>query len=120
MKKVLLVDDEKDFLFLVKENLKDAGFEVITASSGIDALKSVGKYRPDIIVLDIALPDIDGATIYRKLKEDTATSDIPVIFMSGVFSKEEAERQNHFLHGKTFLSKIFDMEELIDLINKMA
>jgi len=120
MKRVLLVDDEKDFLFLVKENLKEAGFEVIAATNGRDALIAVEKNRPDIIVLDIALPDIDGATISRKLEEDPATSGIPIIFISGVFSRDESEKQDHFLHGKTFLPKTFDMEELIAEINKLT
>ena len=119
MKKILLVDDDKDFLFLVDQNLKEAGFGVITATNGRDTLRSVREEHPDLIILDIALPDIDGETLYRKLKEDSATSEIPIIFISGVFSKEEAEKRNHFLHGKIFFPKTFDMETLLEEINKL-
>ncbi|MFQ5953332.1 MAG: response regulator transcription factor [Candidatus Omnitrophota bacterium] len=120
MKKILIVDDEKEFLYLVEQMLKDAGFEAIGATSGKDALKKAQEDHPDLIMLDIMLPDIDGATVYRKLKENGITSEIPIIFISGVFSKEDAMRDKDFLHGKVFFTKPFDDKKLIDEINKLV
>ena len=116
MKKILLVDDEKEFLYIVKESLKGAGFDIITATNGGEALRSVKEEGPDLVILDIVLPDIDGETIYKKMKEDPDTSRIPVIFISGVYTKEDAERQSHFLYDKIFLTKPFEENELINKI----
>jgi len=118
MKKILLVDDEKDFLLIIGEVLNEAGFQVVTATNGIETFRSVREERPDLVILDIVLPDIDGETIYMKLKEDPATNAIPVIFVSGVFSKEEAKRERHFLHDKNFLVKPFNREELLSKVNE--
>ena len=97
--------------------LEKAGFDVVTAVNGRDALQSAKEQNPDLIILDIVLPDIDGETIYKKLKEDSETSRIPVIFISGVYTKEDAERQSHFLYDKIFLTKPFEENELLDKIN---
>jgi CheY-like chemotaxis protein len=116
MKKILLVDDEKEFLYIVENSLKEAGFDVVTATNGRDALRSAKEQIPDLVILDIVLPDIDGETIYKKLKEDPETSRVPVIFISGVYTREDADRQSHFLYDKLFLTKPFEENELIDKI----
>ena len=119
MKKILLVDDEKDFLLIIGEVLNDAGFQVVTATNGSETLRSVREDRPDLVILDIVLPDIDGETIYKKLSEDPETSTIPVIFVSGVFSADEAKREKHFLYDKQFLVKPFNREELLTKVNEI-
>ncbi|SHM07277.1 two-component system, OmpR family, alkaline phosphatase synthesis response regulator PhoP [Caldanaerovirga acetigignens] len=80
--KILVVDDEPFIVELVKFNLESAGYEVITASDGHEALKLIEKEHPDLIILDIMLPGIDGMEICRALRFKMQTKDIPVILLT--------------------------------------
>lgn len=80
--KILVVDDEPFIVELVKFNLESAGYEVITASDGHEALKLIEKDHPDLIILDIMLPGIDGMEICRALRFKMQTKDIPVILLT--------------------------------------
>jgi two-component system phosphate regulon response regulator PhoB len=80
--KILLVDDEKDVVDLLSFNLKNAGFHVVTAYQGEDALARIKSDLPSLILLDLMLPGIDGIEICKRLKRDTATAQIPVIMLT--------------------------------------
>ena len=120
MKRVLIVDDEKEFLLIIGQKLKDAGFSIIAATDGKGALSLAKKERPDAIVLDIVLPDIDGIEVDKKLKEDPETKDIPIIFISGLFVDKEAEEKGHVIEGRVFLQKPFKIKDLVAEINKLT
>jgi excisionase family DNA binding protein len=78
--RVLVVDDEPDFLLLVRETLSDCeGIEVATANSGFLAGLEIGRLMPDLVLLDLMMPDIDGFEVFRMLKEREELSDIPVV-----------------------------------------
>ena len=78
---ILLVDDEKDILDLLKYNLVKEGYRVLTAENGKEALKQA-KHRPDLIVLDIMMPEPDGWEVCKTLRKDSSTSRIPIIFLT--------------------------------------
>ncbi len=81
--KILVVDDEKDIVDLLKYNLeKEKEFEVITAHNGKEALASAVDNKPDIVLLDIMMPELNGFEVCKRLKSSTATSKIPVIFLT--------------------------------------
>lgn len=80
--KILVVDDEKNLLELLSMNLAAQGFVVNTAETGADALASVSKDRPDLILLDIVLPDISGIKLTGKLKNSPGTANIPIILLT--------------------------------------
>lgn len=81
--KILVVDDEKDIVDLLKYNIeKEKEFEVITALNGKDALASAIENKPDLVLLDIMMPEINGFDVCRKLKSNVSTSKIPVIFLT--------------------------------------
>src|SRR5579859_1776642 len=82
MKKVLLVDDEAAIVEVFSQALKAGGFDVITASNGNEGISKAKSEKPDIILLDQILPDINGNEILHTLKEDPATKDIPVAIVS--------------------------------------
>jgi len=82
--KVLMVDDDQMLLDLYTERLKIAGFEVIGASNGEDCLKKVNEVRPDIVLLDIMMPKVNGYDTLAALKSDPQTKDIPVIILSAL------------------------------------
>ncbi len=82
MAKILVVDDEPDALELVSFNLKSAGYEVVTADDGNDALKKARQHVPDLILLDVMLPEVDGLEVCKLLRRDPATATIPVIMLT--------------------------------------
>jgi CheY-like chemotaxis protein len=88
---ILLVDDEEDILALLEKKLVERGFKVITASRGRDAIHKAKLNIPHLILMDIVLPDIGGPEAIKAIKEDPATRHIPVIFLSGIVSKEEED-----------------------------
>ena len=87
--KILVVDDEEDILELVKYNLEREGFQITCAESGEKALKSTRHERPDLIVLDLMLPGIDGLEVARQLKQGLKTAGIPIVMLTA--KGEEAD-----------------------------
>lgn len=82
MAKILVVDDEPDAVELVEFNLKQAGFEVVTAADGTEALKKARLSLPDLIVLDLMLPEVDGLEVCKLLRRDAATAGIPILMLT--------------------------------------
>ena len=87
--KILVVDDEEDILELVKYNLEREGFQIRCAESGEKALNRTQRERPDLIVLDLMLPGIDGLEVARQLKQDKKTAGIPIVMLTA--KGEEAD-----------------------------
>jgi len=80
--KILVVDDEPDAVELIEFNLRGAGYDVATAADGTEALKKCRELIPDLIVLDVMLPEVDGLEVCKMLRRDQATSGIPVIMLT--------------------------------------
>ena len=117
-KTILLVDDEPDILQVLKSGLKVLGFTVITAANGNDAIISAMEQRPDLIVLDILMPGMDGGEVARKLQEIPETKNIPVIFLTGMFPKRERQ-EFHIVNGNIMLDKPYEIEGLFIAIKKL-
>ena len=113
-RKVLLVDDDTELVELMTKVLEEDGrFEVRIASNGFDAGMMVKEYRPDIIVLDVMLPDINGKEVCQRVRADPTLEDVRILCISGMI--EEDKIQELRLSGADdFLHKPFDIEELID------
>lgn len=86
---ILVVDDEFDLLSLLKYNLEKEGFETLTASNGIEALETARRERPDMIVLDIMMPGLDGIEVCRKLRQDPAQRNVPIIMLTARTEDED-------------------------------
>jgi DNA-binding response OmpR family regulator len=86
-KKILLVEDNSELLELMRLGLKDAGFGVVTANNGLDALTKARSSSPDLIVLDLVLPELDGFAVCETLKRNQDTSTIPIIVLTGLNSE---------------------------------
>lgn len=114
-KKILVVDDEPDILESVKMRLEANGYEVATARSGSEGIKKAQAELPDLIVLDILMPDIDGGIVAEELKNKPATKDIPIIFLTCIVKEEEAQNRSS-IGGNVFVAKPFKPEELLDKI----
>jgi excisionase family DNA binding protein len=113
-RKILLVDDDAELVELMTKVLEEDGrFEVRIASNGFDAGMMVKEYRPDLIVLDVMLPDINGKEVCHRVRADTTLEDVRILCISGMI--EEDKVQELRLSGADdFLHKPFDIEELID------
>ncbi len=117
-KKILLVDDDSDFLESTQLMLMDEGYDVIPATNGEDAVKKYREFRPSIVFLDIKMPGIDGyETFFRIHKSD---SDARVIFTSSYTLDDEKFKQVKDLSLKGLLNKPFELEDLKKLIRKHA
>ncbi|HQT95392.1 MAG TPA: response regulator, partial [Thermoanaerobaculaceae bacterium] len=83
-KTILVVDDEPDVVTYLSTVLRDAGYETLEAANGDEAMEQIRKGHPDLITLDITMPEMTGVKTYRQLKEDEALRRIPVIIVTGV------------------------------------
>src|SRR5437762_9852802 len=112
MERVLIVDDDPDILHLVSYNLKQAGFEAITADSGRKALETVQRRPPDLIILDVMLPDVDGMEVCRTLRGHDSSRLIPIIMLTA--RSEEIDRVVGFeLGADDYVMKPFSPRELV-------
>ena len=112
MQRVLICDDEPDLAALVELNLKDAGFAVEVAHNGEAALELARLHRPDLVLLDVMLPDVSGAEVCRRLKKDPATAQVPVMLLTA--RSEEPDRVSGFEAGADdYVTKPFSVRELV-------
>ena len=114
--RILVVDDEDRNLRLMEAMLIPLGYEVVLARDGLEALDTVRKIPPDVILLDIMMPRMDGFEVARRLKEDEGTEIIPVVMVTAL--KDVADRVKALEVGADdFLSKPIDKSELIATVN---
>jgi two-component system, OmpR family, phosphate regulon response regulator PhoB len=112
MERVLIVDDDADIQRLVSYNLTQAGFRVSTAATGLAALETVQKHPPDLIILDIMLPDLDGLEVCRTLRHREDSRRIPIIMLTA--RTEEVDRVVGFeLGADDYVMKPFSPRELV-------
>jgi DNA-binding response OmpR family regulator len=115
---VLVVDDQRDILGLIKLRLEQAGYEVITATDGEQALEMVQSRQPNLVVLDVMLPIIDGREVTRRIRTDARTAGIPVLLVSA--SVHEHEVQEGLDAGADdYLPKPFTAEVLRDRVGAL-
>jgi putative nucleotidyltransferase with HDIG domain len=109
--KVLMVDDEVDYLTLLKLKLVNEGFDVLATDNAEDALILIEREAPDLVVADVVMPQVDGITMFRKMREIPAVAETPLIFLSG---KSETPMKVEALHmgAEDFLVKPVDLKEL--------
>jgi CheY-like chemotaxis protein len=117
--RVLIVDDELDFIELLRYRLAGLGCEFIEANNGLEALAQARLFKPDLILLDILLPDLDGLSVCKILRRQPATKKTPVIFMSALSSS--VTKRTVAVHAADFFTKPLDLEGLkyriIDLLH---
>jgi len=92
IKKILIIEDDKFLRELIARKLTGEGFDISEAVDGEDGIKKIKEEKPDLILLDLILPGIDGFEVLKKTKEDAATASIPVIILSNLGQREEVEK----------------------------
>jgi len=114
---ILVVEDEADTLNLAKIILETEGYKIQTASDGQETFKKIDQRKPDLILLDIRLPDIDGYEICRKLKGRSETETIPIVMFSASGS-ESAKKRALEAGADDFLGKPFAMAQLLGVVKR--
>jgi CheY-like chemotaxis protein len=113
-KKILVVDDEIDIVGWLKHFLNHSGYDVIEAYDGVQALEAVEADAPDLILMDLKMPRMDGRTAIRRLREQDGSRDIPIIVLSANAVGDQAERIEMLGMGvRNFLRKPITMEQLV-------
>jgi DNA-binding response OmpR family regulator len=114
--KILIVDDDPDVVELIRLALEDSGYQVLSASNGIDALRKTQTLTPDLILLDLMLPEVNGFTICERLRTERATAQVPILILTAL--------PGHFprLAGmeagaNDFLNKPFTIETLLSKVD---
>lgn len=115
-KTIMVVDDEQHVVEVVRAMLIQKGHEVIVASNGREALEKLADERPDLILLDIVMPEMDGATLAEKLRDRPETAEIPIVFLTGLLDGNRDASGNQALVGQQMLSKPFGAAELFKVI----
>lgn len=115
---ILSVDDERDVTTLVDFHLTRAGFNVVTAASGREALDAIDHHRPDLIILDLMLPDIDGFGICEILRRDPKTATLPIIILSA-WATNDAHHLGLELGALDYLTKPFSPKKLVERVQHL-
>ena len=116
-KKILIIDDEKDFCAMVKLNLeRNDEYEVRVESVPGYALETAKYFKPDLIFLDLVMPDLDGLSVFNQLQEDRELQHIPVVFLTAIMSKEEVEHCKGIASEQIVLAKPIKLADLVECI----
>ncbi len=116
-KKILVVDDEASLTRMLRRNLEVTGkYEVREENSGALAYATAQQFQPDLIVLDVVMPDVDGGSVAAKIQDDESLKHIPIVFLTAILKKEESESTGSDIGGRTFLAKPVKVDDLITCI----
>jgi two-component system, OmpR family, alkaline phosphatase synthesis response regulator PhoP len=117
-KKILVVDDERQIVKLVEINLHKAGYTVVTAYDGVEALEKVDSEKPDMIVLDVMMPRMNGFDVLKRLQANPATEHIPVIMLTA--KAQDADIFAGWQSGvSSYLTKPFNPRELLTFVQRI-
>ncbi len=120
-KRVLVVDDEPDFVAVVKDNLAMEGYDIDVAYNGVEAIKKVNENPPDAIVLDVMMPEKDGYQVCSELKKDPRFEDIPIILLTAVADHVSSTQYSHShginMEADDYLAKPASPEQIIESLS---
>ena len=116
-KRILFVDDELDIVKLLSQRLTSWGYEVLTATSGEESLRITEEEQPDLVLLDIVMPGVNGRDVCTRLKTNPKTFDIPVIFLTALAMPHQIEKALN-LGADDYIVKPFKAQEMRERIEK--
>jgi two-component system, OmpR family, response regulator VicR len=117
--KIMVVDDEPDVVDLVKLVLESDGFDVVTAYSGKEALDKIVKEMPDLVLLDIMMPQMDGWEVYSRIKAHPKTKDIPVAMLTAKSQSIDKMIGLHVVKVDDYITKPFGRSELLERVKRI-
>lgn len=117
MKKILIVEDEKNIVLSLKMFLTNAGFKTESVANGIDAIRLAQEFLPDLILLDLILPGMNGYLVCEAIKQNHNTKNIPIVIMS-VKNQEEDIRKAYLLGADEYIIKPFTLEQIKPILDR--
>jgi len=115
--KILVIDDERDFCEFVKWSLEKTGkFEVVVSTDGAHGIILAETEQPELILLDIRMPQMNGAEVADHLLHSDRTRDIPIAFITGLLQKDEVQKRSGYIHGFPFITKPLTKNELVQQV----
>jgi DNA-binding response OmpR family regulator len=117
-KKIVYIEDEPAMIKLLQFILRREDVELIGAVDGLQGLEAIRETRPDLVILDLMLPEIDGWEIYRRIRDDEQTKDIPVIVLTVRASRRDKILGEQVYKVNGYMTKPFDIEELLQRVRR--
>ncbi len=118
-KRVVCIEDEPEMIDLVKLILSRKGFQVVGAMGGREGLEAIQREQPDLVLLDLMMPDMDGWEVYQKMKADEATKAIPVIVVTAKAQSIDKVLGLHIAKVDDYITKPFGPQELLESVEKV-
>ena len=119
MAKILVVEDDKNLVLLLQTILEKTGHLIMTATCGKTALDWISNSKPDLVLLDVMLPDMNGIELCKRIKEDRETRRVPVIILTGIMDNKTKMQANLVAHADLFLNKPIENKDLISAITML-
>jgi CheY-like chemotaxis protein len=118
-KKILVIDDETSLTRMLRKNIEATGkYEVKEVNSGAQAYASAKQFQPDMILLDVMMPDMDGGAVAAQIQGDENLKHIPIVFLTAIVQKGETEDTGGNIGGRTFIAKPVKLDDLITCIEQ--
>lgn len=118
-KKILFVDDEETFAKMMKIVLEESGeYEIKVETKGAKVVSTAKEFKPDLVLLDIIMPDLDGCEVLQRLQEEDSLKNIPVVFLTALVRENEVLSRNGIISGYPFIAKPVTIEKLTACINQ--
>lgn len=118
-KRILVIDDEESLTRLLKVCLEETGqFEVQGENVATHALQAAGSFHPDLILMDVMMPDLDGAVLVNKFRDKPQFKHTPIVFLTALATPAEVHQRGGLIGGLPFLAKPVSIPEVIDCLNK--
>ena len=118
-KRVVCIEDDPEMIDLVRLILGRKGFEVIGANGGVEGLEAVRREKPDLVLLDLMMPDMDGWEVYQQIKADEALRHIPVVVVTAKAQSIDKVLGLHIAKVDDYITKPFGPQELLESIAKI-
>lgn len=116
-KKILMIDDDVDFTDLVKTKLDETGkFEVQVENHGSLGHHAAKTLKPDLILLDVSMPDMDGSEVAEQIRDDKDIKDTPIVFLTSIVDENEVDSRSGVIGGRRFISKTASVQKILDSI----
>ncbi len=117
-KKILIIDDEPAILLVSRRRLEANGYEIITAVNGKEGIEKAAACEPDLILLDVIMPGLDGYEVCRRLKSSGKTREIPVIIFTASSPQDDSDERAIEVGAEGYLTKPFESDDLLSIIGR--
>jgi CheY-like chemotaxis protein len=117
--RILVIDDEISFLRMLQLNLERTGeYEICLEANGLKAIETARAFSPDLILLDVVMPDIDGEEVAKQIRAEPALAHVPIIFLTATISRGDADQRNRGLGPYVVLAKPIALDEILPCIKR--